>query len=180
MVFPRIVRQLCAVLVISSGLAAPALALGGRGPATAEKIARVVQLAAASANDPVAAMTPAEGGWLEKWTDDVPDYQFGADNGACRMMTGAAKGELKRVVRFHHTASTAAFQVKQKIMDPRKNQGEFEAKTLAGVEGRLRAYESLLAKRPENRSEQPDQAIVLRSKGELAAFVKALPPMPER
>jgi hypothetical protein len=55
-----------------------------------------------------------------------------------------------------------------------------EAKTLAGVEGVLRAYETLLAQRPENRTPQMDQALALRSSGGLPAFVKALPPMPAR
>lgn len=178
--FHRIFRRLCAVLVISSGLVAPALAQTARGPSTPEEHARVVQLAAVSDKDPVAAMTSSEGRWFEKWADDVPDYQFGPDSGAYWMATGAAKGDLKRVVRFHHTLSTAAFQVQHKIADPRKKPGESEATTLAGVEGLLRAYESLLAKRPENRSEQLDQAIALRDKGQLAAFVKTLPPLPGR
>jgi hypothetical protein len=180
MVFHRIFRQLCAVLVISSGLVAPALAQGARGPSTAEENVRVAQLAAASDKDPIAAMTSAEGRWFEKWADDVPDYHFGPDKGAFWMMTSAAKGDLKRVMRFHHTVSIAAYQVQHHIADPEKNPEEFEAKTLAGVEGLLRAYESLLAKRPENRSEQLDQAIAARDKGALAAFVKALPPMPGR
>jgi hypothetical protein len=180
MVFHRIFRQLCAVLVISSGLAAPAFAQGSRGPSTPEENARVVQLAAASDKDPVAAMTSADGRWFEKWADEVPDYNFGPDNGAFWMMSGAAKGDLKRVLRFHHTLSSAAFQVQHGISDPEKNKEDLQAKTLAGVEGLLRAYESLLAKRPENRSEQLDQAIAIRDKGGLAAFVKALPDMPRR
>lgn len=180
MVFRRILVRLCTFLVFCGAFAAPALAEGARGPSTAEENARIVQLAAAADKDPLAVMTSADGRWFEKWADDVPDYQFGPDNGAFWMMSGAARGDLKRALRFHHTLSTAAFQVQHQIHDPRSNREQFEAKTLAGVEGLLRAYESLLAKRPENRSEQLDQAIVLRDKGQLAAFVKALPPMPER
>jgi hypothetical protein len=178
MVFHRIFRQLCAVLFIS--LAVPALVLAQRGPSTEAENARVIALAAVSDKDPIAAMNSAEGRWFEKWADDVPDYQFGPDKGAYWMMTGAAKGDLKRVLRFHHTVSTAAFQVQHHILDAQKDPEQFERKTLAGVEGLLRAYESLLAKRPENRSEQLDQALAARDKGTLAAFVKALPPMPER
>lgn len=177
MVFHRIFAQLCAVLVIS--VTAP-LAWAERGPSTETEHARVVLLAAVSDKDPIAAMTSAEGRWFEKWADEVPDYQFGPDKGAFWMMTGAAKGDLKRVLRFHHTLSTAAFQVQHQILDPQKSPEQFDRKTLAGVEGLLRAYESLLAKRPENRSEQLDQAIAARDKGALAAFVTALPPMPAR
>ncbi|HEX9173407.1 MAG TPA: hypothetical protein VF861_12155 [Telluria sp.] len=178
MVIPRILGQLCAVFVIISGLATPAFAQGTRGPATSEEIARVVQLAEVSDKDPLAAMASAEGRWFEKWVENVPDYQFGPDKGAFWMMSGAAKGDLKRVLRFHHTVSTAAYQVKHHITNPETKQEESDATTLAGVEGLLRAYESLLTKRPENRSEQVDLAIVARDKGTLAAFVKALPPMP--
>ena len=90
MVIHRIFRQLCAALLISTGLAAPAFAQAARGPSTPEENARVVQLAAASDKDPIAAMTSAEGRWFEKWAEEVPDYQFGPDNGAFWMMTGAA------------------------------------------------------------------------------------------
>ncbi len=180
MVFRRLFVQLCTFLMFCGAFAPPAFAQAARGPSTAEENARIVQLAAAADKDPLAVMTSADGRWFEKWADDVPDYQFGPDNGAFWMMNGAAKGDLKRVLRFHHTLSSAAFQVQHQIKDPKTDKAQFEAKTLAGVEGLLRAYESLLAKRPENRSEQLDQAIVLRDKGQLAAFVKALPPMPER
>lgn len=180
MVFPRIFRQLLAVLVIGSGLSLPAAAQNARGPSTPEENARVVQLAAVSDKDPIAAMTSADGRWFQKWAEEVPDYGFGPDKGAFWMEAGAAKGDMKRVVRFHHTLSTAAYQIQHHITDPEKNQELSDATTLAGVEGLLRAYESLVAKRPENRSEQLDQAIAARDKGALAAFVKALPPMPRR
>ncbi|PRC94595.1 hypothetical protein [Solimicrobium silvestre] len=180
MKFHRIFKQLCAALVIITSVTVPIFAQAGRGPSTAEEQARVVQLALASDKDPVGTMTSADGRWFEKWADEIPDYQFGPDSGAFWFENGAAKGELKRVIRFQHTVSTAAFQVQHHMFDPQKNPADFEAKTLAGVEGLLRAYESLLAKNPANRSEQLDHAMALRDKGELAAFVKALPPMPRR
>ena len=125
-------------------------------------------------------MTSPQGRWFEKCADEIFDYHFGPDNGVFWFKVTAAKGELKRVLRFHHGVSTAVFQVQQKLADPRTKAADMEAKTLAGVEGLLRAYESLLAKNPENRSVKLDQAIISRNKGDLAAFVKALPPMPEQ
>ncbi len=169
-----------ATLAIMASLAAPAHAQQGRGPATPEEQERVVQLAAAADKDPLGTMASADGRWFEKWADEVPDYMFGPDNGVFWVMTKAAKGELKRVVRFQHTVSTAAFQIRHHMLDPKKDPAQMEAKTLAGVEGLLRAYASLLAKNPDNRSAKLDEAIAIRDKGGLAAFVKALPPMPER
>jgi carboxypeptidase Q len=176
MKFPRIIQQFLAAIAIITGFNGPALA----GPATAEEQARVVQLALTADADPVGTMTSADGRWFEKWAEETPDFMFGPDAGAFWFMSGAAKGDLRRVLRFHHTVSIAAFQVKNQIMDPMKNPAHFEAKTLAGVEGVLRAYETLLVKNPENRSAQIDEAIAVRNKGGLADFVKALPPMPKR
>jgi carboxypeptidase Q len=176
----RLIRQLITSLAIIASLGAPAFAQQGRGPSTPEEQARVVQLAAAADKDPLGVMASAEGRWFEQWAEEVPDFMLGPDNGVFWIATKAAKGELKRVVRFQHTVSTAAFQIKHHIADPTKDAAQMEAKALAGVEGLLRAYETLLASNPDNRSAKLDQAIALRNKGELAAFVKALPPMPER
>lgn len=175
-----LIHKVLAAFAILAALSAPAFAQQGRGPSTPAEQARVIALAAAADKDPLAVMTSADGRWFEKWADEIPDYHFGPDNGAYWFMTTAAKGELKRVLRFHHTVSTAAFQVKNQIADPRKTPVQQEAKALAGVEGLLRAYESLVAKNPDNRSAKLDEAIAVRDKGGLAAFVKALPPMPER
>ena len=176
----RLIKNILASLVVVATLASPAFAQQGRGPSTPEEQTRVVQLAATADKDPLGTMASDEGRWFEKWADEVPDYMFGPDSGAYWFMTKAAKGDLKRVLRFHHTVTTAAFQVKNHIADPKKDPAQMEAKTLAGVEGLLRAYESLLAKNPDNRSTRLDEAIALRNKGALPAFVKALPPIPEQ
>ena len=176
-----LLKQVAAVLAIGAFLAAPALAQSSRGPTTPDEQARIVQLAAAADKDPVGVMTSPDGRWFEKWVDEAPDYFMGPDKGVFWIATsGAAKADVKRVLRFHHTVSTAAFQLRHHIFDPQKNEADMEAKTLAGVEGLLRAYETLVAKRAENRTPQMDNALALRNSGGLAAFVKALPPMPSR
>lgn len=180
MIFRRIIQQICAFAVISCALAVSSLAHAGRGPSTVEENARVVKLALASDIDPIATMSSADGRWFEKWADEVADYSFGPDAGSSWFESGAAKGDLARVVRFHHTVSTAAYQVQHAMFDPLRKKEDMEAKTLAGVEGLLRAYETLLVKRPENRSQALDEAIVLRDKGGLADFVKKLPGMQRR
>jgi hypothetical protein len=151
----------------------------GQSTLTPEVKARIQRIAQASDKDPLATMGSEDGKWLMKWMDEVPDYQFGPDPGAFWAM-GAAKGDLRKVMQFHHAVSTAAFQVEHQILDPRKKAEDAEAVALAGLEGLLRAYESLLPRRPENRSEKMDAALASRNKGELAAFLKALPPMPKR
>ena len=175
----HLMHTLFASLALCATLSAPAHA-APRGPSTPDEQARVIALASASEKDPLGTMASADGKWFEQWADEVPDYSFGPDNGVFWVATKAAKGDLKRVVRFQHTVSTAAFQLKNHITDPRSNPQQTEAKALAGVEGLLHAYESLLAKNPDNRSPKLDEAIAARDKGQLAAFVKALPPMPQQ
>jgi hypothetical protein len=176
----RFLKRLQAAVLVSVSLAVPALAQNARGPAAPDEMTRVVQIAAASDKDPVATMTSADGRWFRKWTDEVPDYNFGPDKAAFWLMNGAAKGELKRVAIFQHAISTAAYQVQHHIQDPRKSPESLEATTIAGLEGVLRAYENMLATRPEIRSPELDTALAARDKGMLAQFVASLPPMPRR
>lgn len=181
MKFVTLFKRLVTALVLGATLAAPASAQATRGPTTPDEAARIQQLAAAADRDPVGVMNSAEGRWFQKWVEEAPDYQLGPDKGVYWIATsGAAKADLKRVLRFQHTVCTAAYQLAHHILDPFENEAENEAKTLAGVEGLLRAYEALVAQREDNRSAQMDEALALRASGRLAAFVKALPPMPKR
>jgi hypothetical protein len=172
-------QRACAFFALALGIAAgPASA--ERGPSTPEERARVIQLAEAANRDPIGVMTSSDGRWFMKWSDEIPDYMFGPDKGAFWMENGAAKGDMRRVMRFHHMLSTAAYQLQHEIMDPQKDPAKMEAKTIAGIEGLLHAYEILKEKRPENRSEELDKAIAMRDQGKLAAFVESLPPAPKR
>lgn len=176
----RFLKHFQATILIGLSLTLPALAQTSHGPATAEDAAHIAQIAAASDKDPVATMTSADGRWFQKWSDDVPDYNFGPDKAAFWLMNGAAKGELKRVVPFQHGVSTAAFQLQHHIQDPRKTPESLDSVTLAGLEGVLRAYENMLPTHPGIRSADLDAALAARDKGMLAQFVAALPPMPKR
>jgi len=176
----RFLKPLHAAILAGASLALPALAQTGRGPATPEEVTHVVQIAAASDKDPLAAMRSADGRWFQKWADEVPDYNFGPDRAAFWLMSGAAKGELKRVVVFQHAVSTAAYQLQHHVQDPRATPESFEGVTIAGLEGVLRAYENMLAAHPDIRTPELDAAIAARDKGTLAQFVAALPPLPRR
>jgi carboxypeptidase Q len=176
----NLLKRFCAFALLSFTFANPVFAQTGRGPATVEEGERVVKLAAFADKDPLTVMNSVEGRWFQKWADDVPDYQFGPDKGVFWFHNGVAKADLMRVLRFHHTVTTAAFQLQNKIKDPRENEAGNEAKTLAGVEGVLRAYEALVAKNAENRVQAIDDLIVARNKGGLADLVKKMPAMPSR
>ncbi|XLZ69771.1 hypothetical protein ABT364_25095 [Massilia sp. SR12] len=176
MSFPQFLQNACTSIAFVIAFAAPAAA--ERGPSTPEERARVVAMAEAANRDPLGVMNSTDGRWFMKWADDVPDYSFGPDRGAFWMESTAAKGDLRRVLRFHHTLSTAAYQVQHQVFDPMKDPAQMEAKTMAGIDGLLRAYESLKDKRPENRSEVLDNALTLRDQGKLATLYKSLPQPP--
>lgn len=179
--FVTLIKRITTALVLGASLAASALAQTPRGPTTPDEATRIARLAVAADKDPVGAMGSPEGRWFQKWVEEAPDYQLGPDKGVYWAATsGAATGDLKRVLRFQHTVSTAAYQIEHRILDPFGNEAQMEARTLAGIEGLLRAYESLVAQRAENRSPQLDEALALRQSGRLPAFVKALPAMPSR
>jgi hypothetical protein len=180
MTFFRHFKQFFVGALVACSLMGAGAAHAERGPATTEESERVVKLAAIADKDPLTTMNSTEGRWFQKWADDVPDYQFGPDKGVFWFHNGVAKGDLMRVLRFHHTVSTAAFQLQKKIKNPRVNEADNQAKTLAGVEGVLRAYESLVAKNPDNRAAAINELLEARNKGELAEFVKKMPPMPSR
>lgn len=179
-VLKRFLKHARAAVLVGLGLALPAMAQSGPGPATPQDAARVEQIAAASDKDPVATMTSPDGRWFQKWSDDVTDYNFGPDKAAFWLMNGAAKGALRRVMVFQHGVSTAAYQLSHHIQDPRKSPQDLDAVTRAGLEGILRAYENMLPTHPDIRSAGLDEAIAARDKGTLAQFVAALPPMPRR
>lgn len=174
----NILRRTAAFFILAIGLAAPAWA--ERGPSTPEERERVVKLAEAANRDPIGVMTSTDGRWFMKWSKEVPDYMFGPDKAAFWMDSGTAKGDLRRVMRFHHMLSTASYQVQHEIKDPESDAAAMEAKTIAGLDGLLHAYESLKDKNPENRSEELDKAVAMRDQGKLAAFVQSLPPAPKR
>lgn len=180
MTIPRFFQSLQAALLISVSLTVPASAQSGRGPTTPEEIAHVAQIAAATDKDPLAMMTSPDGRWFQKWTDDAPDYNFGPDKALYWLMTGAAKGDLKRVAVFQHAVSTADYQLKHHITDPRKTPESLDPIAVAGLEGVLRAYDTMLPAHPDIRTPAMDAAVAARDKGTLAQFVAALPPLPAR
>lgn len=138
-----------------------------RGPSTPEERARVVQMASDSEKNPLQ-IQAANAEWLKKWVNDVPDLTL--NYGAVSDWLGrAAKQESREAIKFQFTASVMAFQ----IQNPAKAEKQ-SANDLAGVEGALRAYETLLGQDDKYRSAKIDVAVAARNKGELPAFLKSL------
>ena len=138
-----------------------------RGPSTPEERARVVQMALDSEKNPLQ-IQAANGEWLKKWVNDVPDLTL--NYGAVSDWLGrAAKQECRDAIKFQFTASVMAFQIQHPAEAEKQS-----ADDLAGVEGALRAYETLLSLDDKYRSAKIDVAVAARNKGELPAFLKSL------
>jgi hypothetical protein len=159
----KVLLSLAALSTALHAVAAPA----PRGPSTAEERARVVKLAAESKQDPIA-VRAANAAWFEQWVNDVPDYMFKPEAVAAWCVR-SAKGEMRKLIQFQFGASALAYQIEHNLPDPQKPE-DVSAVNLAGLEGVLAAYETVVAKDPGSRSPKMDEALARRSKGELAAF----------
>lgn len=161
--YAKYLITLAAIFTALQATAAPA----PRGPSTADERARVVKLALDARSDPQTVRAANEA-WLEQWINDVPDFMFKPEAVASWCIR-SAKGEMRKVVRFQYGASALAYQIEHNLPDPQKA-ADVSAVSLAGLEGVLAAYETLVAKDADSRSPKMDEALARRSKGELAAF----------
>lgn len=138
-----------------------------RGPSTPQERARVVRMALDSEKNPLQ-MQAENGEWLKKWVNDIPDLTL--NYGAVSDWLGrAAKQENREAIKFQFTASVMAFQIKNPALAEKQS-----ANDQAGVEGALRAYETLLSQDANHRSAKMDSVLAARNKGELPAFLKSL------
>lgn len=114
--------------------------------------------------------TPEDRFWFIKVVSDVPDISLTVGNVATWCVESMPKGkDVDSLALFQFMMSAVSFQVQ----NPAKAKEE-EAVDLAGMEGVLRAYENLVAKEPKTRTAKMDEALALRAKGGLPAFVKKL------
>ena len=151
-------------------LAAPDSAQDGapeRGPSTPAERARVVQMALDAEKSPLQ-IQARDGEWLEAWVNDIPDLTFNKSAPAS-WLSAVVKGDAREAIKFQYKASVMAFQINN------PQQAELQsANDLAGMEGVLRAYESLLRKNPHYRCVKLDLALKARNQGELPGFLKTV------
>jgi carboxypeptidase Q len=145
---------------------AAASAQEARKPSTPEERARAVQVAKALELDPLGDGVKSGREWALRWLIEVPDVSVKL----CGSLLGPVLGSRKNYSTEIFTQvmlSTAAFVIE----NPDKANDDVAAYT-AGVEGALRAYESILKVKPKARWPFLDDLIVKRSEGELADYVR--------
>ncbi|MGK5055668.1 M28 family metallopeptidase [Janthinobacterium sp. LB2P49] len=136
-----------------------------RGPSTPAERARVVQMAAQ--HDPLA-LQQRDGAWLSAWIDDIPDLTLEA-SALDGWLNIAPRAATREALRFQYLASVMAF----KIEHPDQT-GQQSASDLAGMQGVLHAYETLLRQDSRYRSAKLDAALAARRQDRLPAFLATL------
>ncbi|MGK5011793.1 M28 family metallopeptidase [Janthinobacterium sp. MDB2-8] len=148
--------------------AAPLTASGAaRGPSTPAERARVVQMASQAQHDPLA-LQQRDGAWLSAWIEAIPDLTFGASMPDDWLNT-APTPATREALRFQYLASVMAFQIEHP--DQARQQS---ASDLAGMQGVLRAYDTLLRQDSRYRSAKLDAALAARQQDRLPAFLATL------
>src|SRR4029450_8236860 len=141
--------------------------LGG-GLSTPEERANAINIARSLERDPLAKDAAANRQWLLNWIIEVPDIRFKS----CFGLLSPGVGDQYRYsaqVNQQIIFSAAAF----KLEHPdhlRNDNGAY----IAGVEGALRVYETLMKSVPDAKLAFLDDLITKRDRGELADHVAKL------
>jgi hypothetical membrane protein len=137
----------------------------GPGLSTPEQRERVINLTRALEHDPLAEDAPASRQWLQAWVNEVPEIQVYICDGLLRSGIGDSYPYVEEV-NSQMMFSAAAFAIEHP--DQARNRvAQFEA----GVQGALKAYESLAQSQADAHSPFLDDLLVKRDRGELADYV---------
>jgi hypothetical protein len=154
------------LLALTTGLsAAPP-----RGPSTPEERQKALAVVRHLESDPLAKSAKDERGWLTVWLTEVPDITVTLCTAFYPPLLDSKKNHASELA-VQSAYSMAGFLIEH----PEKAQDE-NARYLAGVEGTLRTYESILQKDPKAHWPVLDELLAKRERGELAAFVEATVP----
>jgi hypothetical membrane protein len=140
----------------------------GRGLSTPEERAKAINISRSLERDPLAKDAAANRQWLLNWIIEVPDIHFKSCVGMLEPEVGKQyrySTEVNQQIIF----SAAAFRLEHPD-HLRNDTGAY----LAGVEGALRVYESLLKSTPDARLAFLDDLVAKRDDGVLADHVAKL------
>jgi carboxypeptidase Q len=157
----RLVVFATVILMLSSAIEAQQQ----RGPSTVEERAQAVRLAWMLEANPLHAEAKDARQWLTVWLIAVPDISVAV----CGSFMGPllkSKKDFAPEIFSQSMYSTAAF-----VIEHPESKDDVEAKYLAGVEGSLRAYESLKKTNPKLDWPVLDDLIARRDAKTLAAYV---------
>lgn len=139
-----------------------------RGPSTHEEREMALKAARLLEADPLHKDAKKVRSWFTLWLIQIPDITIELCSDSLGPLGGSKKNYSSEI--FGQTMySSAAF-----IIENPDRAKDRVAVNLAGVEGALKAYESILKTKPKARWEFLDQLIAKRENGDLRAYVEEI------
>ncbi len=154
------------IVVFALVSASPLVLEAGQDPSSPEARATARELTAQLEQQPLGESAKKARKWLMIWVTKAPDISINVCQsivGPLLEEKGGYAGELMTQTLF----SAAVF-----VLDHPDRGSDEAAKQLAGVEGMLRAYESLLGQKPKARIAYLDELLAKRDAGTLATWVQ--------
>jgi TPR repeat protein len=138
-----------------------------RPPSTPEERAYALRLTQKLETDPLSLDASAARAWLDEWWSDIPDFTVRPCNliDSPNHQSNPYADELYKQITFSEGAYI--LQNPAKVTD-------WNAAFLAGVQGALRAYESILRQQSSAKYSFLDDLLAQRESGQLAATVQTL------
>lgn len=153
---------ICMILLVATS----SQAQQQRGASTPEERAQAVKVARLLETDPFHKEAKKMRQWFTMWLIEVPDISVELC-GSYLGPVGSSDKNYSSDIFTQMAFSSAAF----KIEHPDQAKDRIAA-NLAGVEGALKVYESILTTKPKAKSEFLDGLVEKRNKGELRAYVE--------
>jgi hypothetical protein len=147
----------------------PARTADDHAPSTEQERRLVVQWTQSLEDDPLQPAAQDTRARLLLWALNVPDIQVTL----CGSLLGPVLGQqgpLRAILVGQMTFGGAVFSIEHP-----DRAGDLPGQRLAGLESALRAYEHLLAARPEVRSPYLDDLLARRSRNQLAGVAEKCP-----
>ncbi len=138
-----------------------------RGPSTADERQRFLQITRKMADAPLDPGLRADRDWALRWLIEIPDINVDVCNAPLGDFMNAHYKYTPQIIG-QLTFSTGAF-----IIEHPDKAKDRDAQYVAGIEGALHAYQSILKIKPDATAKQLDDLLEKQKKGTLAAFVRA-------
>ncbi|HKW74930.1 MAG TPA: hypothetical protein VJN64_05340 [Terriglobales bacterium] len=116
--------------------------------------------------DPLDESMRQDRGWALKWLEDVPDINVSI----CPTVLGELPQSQYRYVR--QIAAQFSLEMGAFLIEHPQQVGDLNAQYLAGVEGALRAYKSILKTQPMATSAVLEGLLNMQEQGKLEAWVR--------
>lgn len=140
-----------------------------RGPATSEEKATAVKAAHLLESDPFHKDARKIREWFTMWLIEVPDISVEVCLGYLKPLYDAKSKNYATEIATQMMFSSAAF-----IVEHPEQAKDRIAVNLAGLEGALKTYESIVKEKPKAKWEFLDGLIAKREKAELRTYVEEI------